>query len=260
MALSWSTKRQLSIIGILILFFGTIAGLVLYPKFNKQPTCFDTKKNGTETGVDCGGSCQLICPFEVSGIVVKWTRSFAVTDSVYNAVAYIENQNSSAAISRISYEFRLYDEERKFIAVRTGETFIGADGPTAIFEGGIETGSRGVAFTTFKFLESPVWLQVPEEAKDVVVTGHDGLVSELNGKPRLSGTVSNTSAVYGIASISVVGIVYDDTDNAVGVSQTVVEALPPKGDASVYFTWPNQFGSEPVRNEIIPRWNPFLLK
>ena len=112
--MKWSTKRKMMyaggvfIVGLLILL------RILYPIFTKEPTCSDGVKNGTEIGVDCGGSCKKFCSIEVNNLVLLWTRSFRSSPTTFTAVAYIENQNLNAEAVQVPYEFKLYDEKKYF--------------------------------------------------------------------------------------------------------------------------------------------------
>ncbi len=259
MALSWSARRQISIVGGFLAICIIIAGLYAYPKLNPEPTCFDNKQNGVEQGIDCGGTCQKICQFATEDVVVKWSRVFSVTDTVASVVAYIENPNIHAASREVSYEFKIYDENRSFIIARQGKTYIAPNGASAIFEGGIKVGNRTPTYVTFNFTQNPDWVIIDPRVDSIKIVPKDPTVENLDTKPRMSAQITNTSQLYGVTNISVVAIVYDKDDNAVGASQTFVEALSPGGSASTYFTWQKPFVSEPVRKEVISRFDVFAV-
>jgi len=91
--ITWALKRQIFIvIGLIIIIF-IFGFLIIYPSFNKAPTCFDGKQNGNETGINCGGSCARACLSQVENVSVLWARAFQVIPGRYNAVAYIVNHN-----------------------------------------------------------------------------------------------------------------------------------------------------------------------
>ena len=104
MAMSWRAKRQIGVIFIFLAVAAVVLAIFLYPILVKKPTCFDTKMNGTETGVDCGGTCMKFCSADIKQPVVLWSRSFKVTDGLYNAAAYVQNQNPTAGLRKINYE------------------------------------------------------------------------------------------------------------------------------------------------------------
>ena len=56
--ISWRRKRQLTILTGLLIVAGAIFFIFFYDSISEAPTCFDSKQNGSETGVDCGGVCD----------------------------------------------------------------------------------------------------------------------------------------------------------------------------------------------------------
>ena len=164
--LTWALRRQIFFLLVLIgllLIFGFI---IIYPSLNKPPSCVDNKQNGTETGIDCGGSCPNACADQVDAVTVLWTRSFRVVPGRYNAVAYLVNHNKNAAVEKISYRFRFADANNVYIGKREGTTFIPPGGNFAIFEPAIGVGNSIPVYTTFEFTSSPQWLQVPQTKID----------------------------------------------------------------------------------------------
>jgi hypothetical protein len=258
--MSWSTKRQFIIVIVFILILVGLALAFFVPRTLKEPTCFDGKKNGEEFDIDCGGSCQKLCKSQTADVSVKWARSFAVTGSVWSAVAYIENPNVTAAAREVPYEFRLYDEKNTFIAVREGKAYIAPNGTSAIFEGGIQVGSRVPKYTTFKFLADPVWLSVDPRVGDIKIFPSNQKLENLETRPRFSAIVRNDSQFYNVNDIDIIVLLYDKDGNAIGVSKTYVDGLTPGGDESIFFTWQKPFSAEVVRNEIIPRFNVFTAR
>lgn len=149
----WALKRQL-IYGTFFALIGLLFLAYIYMSyFYQAPNCFDNLQNFDETGIDCGGSCVRICPFDASQPNVKWARSFKVTEGQYNAVAYVENSNRLAASPAVNYTFSLYDEAG-LILERSGTTILPPDSVYPIFEGRIMTGSR-IPTRTFLDIEPP---------------------------------------------------------------------------------------------------------
>ena len=259
MALSWSAKRQLTVVGILVAVVVLILALTVKRATSEVPTCFDQKQNGDERGIDCGGKCVLYCKDEAFPVAVKFVRTFPVTDTVWNAVAYIENQNSNAAVAKIKYQFKLYDAEQRFITERNGETYIGLTGASAIFEGGIQVGSRTPTSARFSFTSEPYWQRPDVRVSQIGVLGEGGVLTNVDTRPRLSGEIRNTSSLYDVNNVSVVGIAYDAEGNAINVSSTMIPNIAPGEKAPVTFTWQKPFTAPVVKTELIPRFNPFTL-
>jgi len=259
MVISWSTKRQLIYLGGILGIILVVVLIYLFPIITKKSTCFDNAQNGGEAGVDCGGNCLKYCPFQVNAVVNLWSRSYMVAPNIYNAVAYVQNQNLNAGIPKISYEFSLYDENNIFIAKRVGETYIGPNNRTAIFEAGINVGNRIPKYTTLKFVGSPEWYKVPAKITDVKLFFKE---QELNAKldnPKLTAILQNNS-IYDVDNLDIIAILYDKDEIAVASSKTFVSKLDKNSSKDLFFVWPQKFSTDIVRIELLPRYDIFALK
>lgn len=255
--MTWAFKRQ---VFDLIIFFGVIAVfgfLIIYPFLQTEPTCKDGRQNGTELGVDCGGSCILACMETTDPVSILWSRAFKVVEGRYNAVAYIENHNENQAVGRIRYRFRFADENNIYIGKRDGETSIPPSGKFAVFEPAIDLGNSIPVYTTFEFTEVPVWVQVtPDKVNQLKIFVSDIRLEGEDTDPRLSATIKNNS-LFTIPDVNVVAILYDELGNAVSTSQTYFQKLAGEEVQNVNFTWPEPFSAKVVTKEIIPVFNVF---
>ncbi len=257
---AWRTKRKLIYGGSVAVVCIVVVLMLIWPLLSKQPTCMDGRQNGTEQGVDCGGSCTRLCLFQVEEIKVLWARAFPVTSNVYNAVAYIENQNVSSAVASIPYEFRLYDEKNLLIGIRTGQTFITPNNRSAIFEAGIDVGNRVPTMVRFHFLAAPTWVRFSQadiDAVPIVVTHQDVIDRETS--PRLVTTIVNR-ALFSIPDLDLVAILYGADGNALQTSALTIPRLQKSETKTVTFTWPDPILKEVTRVEIIPRINMFSTR
>ena len=256
----WALKRQILYSTIVIIFLGTIGFLIAYPYINVAPTCTDGKQNGTETGVDCGGSCMKACTIQVDQVSVLWSRAFEVVPGRYNAVAYLENHNENTAVYKISYRFRFADKDNVYIGKREGETYVPPKGKFAVFEGAIDLGSSVPVYTTFQFTEEPIWVSVSkEEVNQLKVFVSDIKLENENTVPKLSAVVKNDS-LYRIPEVSFVVILYDALGNAVSASHTYLDVLQGGESADLNFTWREPITTPIVAKEIIPIFNIFSVK
>lgn len=256
--LAWSSKRRLLYIGGVVIVIAIALLVYLYPRLHAEPTCFDGKKNGSETGVDCGGTCQAACQFEANDIIVRWTKAFPVSGRLYNIVAYAENQNASLGVHSINYEFKVYDADNVFIARRTGSTFIGPNSRTPIFEAGIDAGNRTPARVAFTFLESPRWVRQDPRTEDLSVYVADAKLIDASSSPRLSARFVNAS-LYALEDTDIAAVLYDKEGNATLVSKTLVEHLEPGDATDIFFMWPSPTPRPIDRIEIVPRVNVFEI-
>lgn len=258
--MSWAARRQLIVLLILLVIIGFFVFLFYSPAVFTPASCSDGKQNGTEVGVDCGGSCVNFCAQEIKNPAILWSRSFPVQGGIYNAVAYIENQ-SSAAARALPYEFRLYDDKDVFVARVDGSALIPPSGRYAIVETGINAGTARVARTTFEFgsPESP-WQRLPDQVARLRLSTGAPSLSDADFAPKLSSVLSNPSASLGVKNTLVAVIVYDTAGNALTASKTLVPDLGPQGSATIFFSWPKPFSGTPVRYEILPAIDVFSVK
>jgi len=258
--MNWASRRKLIYTSIIIAFLAVVAGVPLYIQLNKAPTCFDNKQNGEELGVDCGGACDAFCPFQIQAPIVHWARSFKVAHGVYDVAASLENPNGEAGIREIIYKIKLYDQDNIFITEKLGKTFLDVNEELLIFEGALRTGERIPKRAFIEFEPDPEWERVVlTEDRKPRISIKNQQFSELDTRPRLRAILSNDTplSLYGV---NVAVALYDINDNVIAVSATYLEAIAKHSEEAVIFTWQEPFSAQPVRIDIIPRVNPFLIK
>lgn len=239
------------------MFFSLVGFLIFHKVTNVAPTCFDHKKNGDETNVDCGGGCLQYCPNELTDPKVRWVRSFEITPGVVHAIAYIEHSYPVASAKTVGYSFKLYDAKNVLITERTGTTYLGPMGRTAIVETLIPTGNIPVATTRFSFVDPIPWEKTDASFSQVVIKTDRTLLEKFSGGLRLTATLENKSR-YSFTNMDVVAVLYDKNDNAITTSKILLPSLPAQSSQVVYFTWPLSIDATSVRTvEVLPRVNPF---
>ena len=252
--MNWGTRRKF-IYGLVIILTVTACGVyslrdVLFP----APTCFDTKQNGYESGIDCGGTCSLRCTQEISPLTVKWTRMLLIAPRRYDFVAMVSNKNIDNAPHALGYSFVVMNESGAEIATINGTTTAPVDGD-------------------FPIIKQDVTL--PENPKEVIVKLHDGphytvlekptsptirtigTRYEAGSIPKVFATILNTKRTT-LSNIPVRAVLYDVNDNAFAVGETVVPFLDKEGRREISFTWGGAFEKAPTRILIYPIFDPFL--
>jgi len=253
--MDWSLRRQIFYLGILGAFVFVFAFWIIYPTFNKAPSCIDNAQNGDETGVDCGGSCVKVCTKDADDVSILWSRSFQVVPGRYNAVAYVLNHNANAVIDKINYRFRFADKDNIYIGKRDGTTYIPPSGNFAIFEPAIDLGGSVPVYTTLEFTSVPEWTQVTtDKVNQLKILVSNIRLEDEAVSPHLFATVKNNS-LLSISEISVVAILYDTSHNAVSASSTYLDKLSGEEIRDISFTWPEPITTPVVAKEIIPIFN-----
>lgn len=217
------------------LFCVLVFGFVYAVFIRKDPTCFDGTQNGDERGVDCGGGCRLVCPFDVQEPTVKWSRSFKVTQGSYNAVAYIENRNLFEGTRSLRYTFKLFDASGSLIAERSGITSLPPDSVYPVFEGRIMTGDAVPARTVLTFDPITRWERLSDDRTVFAVKNR--ALARVDSTPRLDALLANTSLVDH-RDVEIVATIFDAAGTALTASRTVVPLFEARTEQRVVFTWP----------------------
>ena len=181
---------------------------------------------------------------------VRWAQSIQVKPGLYNALAYIENPNIDAGVDSVEYIFKIKDKDGVLIYERKGKTFIPPNRSFAVFEGGILTGEKIPTKVTFEFTSYSVWKKL--ENKEAGLSIMNEKISNEDESPRLDATLENNT-IQPILNIEVVVIAYDESGNALGFSRTFIDKINKGESQNITFTWPNPFGSDIAKIEIIPR-------
>lgn len=256
--MSWASKRQFKYFSGFILFIALIVFAIVSPIIFKKPTCLDNKKNGTETGIDCGGSCSLMCKSDISDPSVLWSRAFLVVGSNYNLVAFVENRNKSSAVLTASYEFRIYDTDNKLLGRREGKTFIPPNQQFAVFESRFDSDQSKIKTVTFEFLSPLIWVKKSPTLQTLPIFVNNIIFDNNKDTPNLSAVVNNNS-IYDLGEFDVIAILYDAERNAINASKTHKDNLLSNNNLPVVFTWPEPLSALPVTEDIMVLINPFSV-
>ena len=254
--MNWAQRRKLAYVMGVMLVLATALSFAVRQATKVTPTCYDKKQNQGEVGVDCGGPCTFYCQNELTDPTVRWVRTFEIRPGIVHAVAYIEHDYPTAAARTMRYSFKLYDDQNTLITERTGSTFLGPMGRTAIVETLIKTGNVKPARALFTILPPLPWEKIPVSFSQVVLKTDRTLIEPFAGGVRLTATIENTSRIS-FRNLDVVAILYDREDNAVTASKASLSRLDGLSTQQVIFTWPFEMPVPIQRIEIIPRANPF---
>ncbi len=246
---SWSQRRKLTYGGIVALVICAVIALPAFFFFYKAPTCFDGVQNGNETGVDCGGSCQRLCPSAFFAPQPVWTRIEYVAPQLYNIATYIVNPNTSAVALNTPYHVIVYDNQGIEITEYTGTVTIPPHRNTLAFNGAVAMSKRVPAKALFEFTSAPQWQSAGDPLANIVIG--DKQYSEDSYGASLSVTLKNTG-VDPINTTDVYVVLKDKDNNAIGFSKTVIDSIPGYGSVIAPFTWPSSFNGAVISIEVLP--------
>jgi Mg-chelatase subunit ChlD len=236
---TWAERRKITYLTVFIALFVLVSTFIYFRYFKTPPTCFDGWENGDELGVDCGGSCQLLCPADNIPPIVEWSRSFELSPGRYSLFALVENPNINAVARAATYTFSVFDAENNLIAQKQGTTVIPAGIKFGILEPGIEM--IGVP-SRVQFAFNDVSFEKNTDTRHSAIRVSGIRMTEEKPSAKVEGYVENVS-VNDIRNVEVAAVVYGDDGNAVGVSKTLVDVIPAGGSKRVVFTWNSSFDS-----------------
>ncbi len=250
---TWASKRQLIYFLYVFGFFALIA-LILYLIYKPVPNCFDKIQNQNESGVDCGGVCQLACEREVLPLKVYWARPLYVADGSYDAMALVENENADLGTREINYTIYLYDKGNLLLGKREGKTFVNAGEKFYIFESLINTDKYVASKAVIQFLPGVIWEKASPVQKNIMLERKD---FSRQPTPRLRLQVENTS-LNEIQNIKVYTVLSDVNNNAFAGSATFLDKLVGGEKKDVFFAWPKDFTENPSFIDFAWRVNGFI--
>ena len=82
--MSWAMRRRFIYGGSVLLVLTLVLGALFWDFLYSAPTCTDGKKNGDEKGIDCGGSCQILCTTDALTPVVIFAKVFNISGDICN--------------------------------------------------------------------------------------------------------------------------------------------------------------------------------
>ncbi|MFH0846329.1 MAG: hypothetical protein V1851_02970 [Patescibacteria group bacterium] len=247
--MSWSSKRKNKyiIVALFVILIPII--LFLFFSFYTEPTCFDGKQNADEEGVDCGGSCQVVCGFKIIDPIVQWSRVSKTNDGVYSAVAMIENLNVSAEASGIPYVFKLFDEEGLLISEKRGLIFIPANSTFPVFEGGIKVGNRVPVRTTFELTRAPYWVKSSIDYNSLITIKNVDF-QEKNNTSKVLALIENNT-IREIKGIELIVLLLDGDGNLINSSKTIIGSIKKDSSENAIFTWPILFDKKIAKIDLM---------
>lgn len=246
--MSWAVGRRVLVISIMVAVAAALLAVLAIPFFIHAPTCFDSRQDGTETGVDCGGTCTTLCTAAEAPATVKFVRALRNQNRT-DVVAYIDNPNADAYAKGAGITVEVYDENHNLLQKRDLSIDLPPASRTPLFLPGFY---QGIATTTEAFITfaqgAPVWQRAQAKAP-LPSAGGPQFGTDLLA-PKVTGVLTNPTA-RNLYDTKVVAVIYDAQNTVIGASQTIVPKLSPQGTAALIFTWNQPFLSTPVRAELV---------
>lgn len=245
--LSWSERRKFTYL-LATIFFGLFTLIIIiFLIFYQKPNCSDGKKNSDEIGVDCGGSCVEVCMENAIPVRENWVRAFEIKDGLYSLAVFLENLNNNFYVESASYKFKVYDTDNILISEIRGESYVPAGKSFAIFEGGVNVGSRKPSRVTFEWQGGFLWKRIEEKVGEVIIKD----ISRESGSSGSKVIVEVENPwLYSVNNLAGFVLVYNRSGNVIAVSKTIIDTIPGNSRADMTFSWPTAFNEEVGKVEV----------
>ena len=259
---SWRQSRKIAFILVIIIIILGLLAYKIYPYFNKPATCFDSKQNGDERGVDCGGSCKLICTTDVIPLDIKYAKAVASDIGLYDIVALIENRNKDKDThdGKIDYTFLIYDRSGSVIKTISGSTTLqlGQTFPIIIQNVPIDLSlSNSITNVVLNISNNKSW-----QAQDSTYANSFFKVSDVDFKrsfnniSQLKVNVKNLTKAY-FRNVPVNVLVFDSNNNLIATNSTILKEVQSGESKDVVFTWRNPLSIDNPKIEVYPVVTPY---
>lgn len=240
--MDWSTRRKV-VYGVAALFsLFAITAFILQDVFFPEPTCFDQEKNGFEAGIDCGGTCSLMCSTDIVPIAVLWARALPSSDGSYDLVGLIENKNIDNTPKSIGYTFTVFSDQGRQLYVYSGTTTISVeDEKPILITNQFVNGIPGKVTLSL----SPAYHYRAKDRPKMTLMKTLRIRYEEGDIYRAYVTVKNMTQKT-FADLPVRVVLYDAQRNAVGAGETLIKLMGPEEEKEVVFTWNTPFVDPPA--------------
>lgn len=243
--MDWARKRQLFIIGIISFVVLVLGGFFVFILTTNPATCFDGEQNGTETGIDCGGGCELVCKNEARPLVVSFTQ-YLLTDGRPDVIAHIENANTHADAIAAEYEIEVYTDEGDLFARHNGVIDVPHESVRAVFVPRIAS-IAPVVGRAFLTIVDETFHKAQEGPNTKVESFRwEGLQKEPVLFVQIKGDAEEK-----LRRIPLTVTIFDAKNTVLAVSQTVVDDIGIDEKKEVVFTWNESFENTPTRVEFV---------
>ncbi len=249
----WSVQRQISYFLLVLIFFAGV-GAALFVLTRPDPSCSDGKRNQDEIGIDCGGACEAVCRNEILPLRVLWSRVMKVGADSYDSITLVENPNLNLSVDKLPYSIDFVDKDNLLITTKRGDTFANPRESFIVFERlfKADVGEQVPVRATFKFLgETLPWRRLAVEKPDLDFASE---VFTNLPKPIFRATVINRS-LKDLSNIEIKAVLFDENENTLAGSATVVDTLSRGASRDIVFTWPEPFIKEPTLKILYPHFD-----
>lgn len=218
--------RSIKRLGFGILFLIIISPIIWFiygAYFQSAPTCFDNRKNGAETGIDCGGGCISCDIKNLSSIQASSDKiiKFDLSDG-FGIVAEIYNPNSAWAVKSFDAQLNLKDSLGNIVnSYSYKNLFIYAGELKYIVEPYIKENKDKIVSGEV-IISNPVWVSIDEQKKPDIVDQE--VKTAKDSSIYVSGKIVNREG-SSFQNINVIAILFNKSGEIITASKTLIDSV-----------------------------------
>ncbi len=263
----WNSRRRIYyILGIIFL----ILAFVFYKSYDyifPSATCFDKKQNNIETGIDCGGACELMCKNTSIPLELKLAKAFHAGFDIngnqkYDFLILLDNKNIKISPKKITLNIDIYGSNGEKLDTLIKESEITTYNKVPVL---INDYILPASVTDKSIVISKLFVTIKEDSDYYVNLGYYN-ISLLDFKFENSNTpkleieyVSRYKDVLS-ADIDILILLKDNLDNIVGYNTRKINTLVPEKKEKTTFSWNQKIEENVVSIDLIPMSYLFYTK
>ena len=222
-----------------VLFLIIIAVYLVWLK--PEPSCFDGRKNGGETGVDCGGPC-LSCEIQtLAPLQVSWIKNFPVGKNTVIATE-IKNPNLNWGAENLSYVFHIYDIYDNEIYTLTKKSFVYSGEVKFLVEPNVNIEATQIGDIALSISDLNWKSQADFPRPETQIRG---LKTESGPPIKISGLFLNDNS-YGLSRAVIFGFLYNQKGDLISASKTELGKTGAFEEKSFQLTFPQNIALEKI--------------
>lgn len=263
----WNSRRRIYyILGIVLI----ILAFIFYKSYDfifPASTCFDKKQNNIETGIDCGGACELMCKNTSMPLELKLAKSFYSGfdkdgNQKYDFLILFDNKNIKISPKKINLNIDIYGNNGEKLDTITRESIVTTYNKVPVLVDDYIIPSR---ITDKSVVISKLFVTVKEDSDYYVNLGYYNISLfdfkfENSNTPKLEVEYISRYKDVLKADIDILVLLKDNLDNIVGYNTRKINTLIPEKKEKTTFSWNQKIEENVVSVELVPMSYLFYTK
>jgi hypothetical protein len=263
----WNSKRRMYyIIGIILI----ILSFLFYKSYDSlfpEATCFDKKQNNQEVGIDCGGSCELLCKNTFLPLEIKLAKAYNSGFDIegkqkYNMLILLDNKNIEKSPKKLIVSVDVFGSNGEKLDSFKKETAVTSYNKIPVI---IEDYVLPQSVTDKSVVITKLFVTLLDEHNFYLNRGYYDISLldyrfENGNTPKLEIEYTSPYKETVRGEIEVLVLLKDNLDNVVHYNIRKINGLTPERKEKLSFTWKQRIEENVISVEVIPLTYLFYTK